>query len=984
MLKPRFLSHKKKAKKRNSLKKTYRSIIKKAPIINYIGAHSLNNSLKSKNMYWVEAVRTLAKKSNINEHLAENITLLTQLLEVVCRERLGEEFIKKLGDFPTLSVQALDEGNEAALEEIQTYFKEASPKEVKEFLRIYTTFFHLVNSLEQHEISRINRRREFEETAESPRNESILEAVHKMKQSGYTLEEAVEVFQKMDIQPTITAHPTEARRRSILTKQQEIAEMIAEVGEKHFTNEEKHHAKSEIVNQLQLLIMTDEVRAERMSVEDEVENGMYFFTNTIWDVVPQLYKDIRMALETYYGEAGDLPIVLKYRSWIGSDRDGNPNVTSSVTWKTVVEQRKTALTMYLKKLDNLRRYLSLSYKETNISAPLRASLHDEETANPLSELFERRYQREPYRRKLTHMKHYIQEQLSVLAGEKDEILKLAPKYTAADFVHDLELIQDSLNEHGLGALSEQGQLHDLIVSAKTFGFHLTALDIRQHSRLHEETVTELLAKGQVLSNYGELTEDEKIAVLEKELQNPRPLSPFTAERSEVASRVMSVFEEIRDMLALDLNSFGSYIISMTHGVSDMLEVLLIAKELGLWSYSKEKESVHTLLDVVPLFETIEDLEDASRQMAQIFEHPLFGKQIKARGNFQEIMLGYSDSNKDGGYWMANWALNKAQFALGTVCRKYGVDFRLFHGTGGTVGRGGGQSNKAILAMPPVANNGRIRFTEQGEVISFRYSLHSIAHRHLEQLVNAMAKVSMAQKNKPGYLDGIPNEWEVMEYLAKQTMQNYRALIDDDGFWDWYSGVSPVEHIGKLPIASRPVTRGGGGKLTFNDLRAIPWVFAWTQLRYNVPGWFGIGEGLYQTIQKFPKAKEMMSRWHKEWSFFYTVLNNSQREMARTHLATSLIYITDETKSVHTIIEEDFKKATSFIPELTGVEQILGHNPVIQRSIKFRNPFTYPLNILQAQLLKQWDNVETEEDKEVLTELIFLNINAIAAAMQSTG
>ena len=946
--------------------------------------HSLNNYQKIEviSMYWVETVRELAAKSKINEHLAENISTLTQLLEVVARDRLGDDFIKKLGELPRLSQKALDEGDDEALKAIREYFMGASPKELKEFLRIYTTFFHLVNSLEQHEISRINRSREFDETPESPRNESILEAVHTMKKAGYSLEEAIEVFNQMDIQPTITAHPTEARRRSILTKQQEIAELIAELGEKNITTEDRKHRKSEIVNQMLLLIMTDEVRAERMSVEDEVENGLYFFSHTIWDVIPKLYRDIRMALETYYGEAGELPVVLRYRSWIGSDRDGNPNVTSSVTWRTAVEQRKTALGMYLQKLDHLRRYLSLSYKETNISAALRASLHDEESANPLSEVFERRYQREPYRRKLTHMMQYIEEQLNALSGEKADILKLASKYTAADFVKDLELIRDSLIEHELFGLSEQGRLHDLLITAKTFGFHLTALDIRQHSRLHEETVDELLTKGEVISNYPALSEEEKIAVLEKELQNPRPLSPFKAERSETAARVMTVFEEIRDMLELDPNAFGSYIISMTHGVSDMLEVLLIAKELGLWSLHDGKMT--TKLDVVPLFETIEDLEHCSDQMAQIFEHPVFGKQIEARGNFQEIMLGYSDSNKDGGYWMANWALNKAQYDLGMVCRKYNVNFRLFHGTGGTVGRGGGQSNKAIVAMPPVANNGRIRFTEQGEVISFRYSLPSIAHRHLEQLINAMVRVTMAQKDKPGYLSDSDYEWDLMQDLAKVTMDNYRSLIDDSDFWEWYSTATPVEHIGRLPIASRPVSRGKGGKLSFDGLRAIPWVFAWTQLRYNVPGWYGIGDGLNQILEKYSDASEILSRWHKEWTFFYTVLNNSQREMARTHLSTALIYNQPDDLKFHKKVTNDFKQAKKFIPQITGVDEILGHNPVIQHSILFRNPFTYPLNILQAKLLKQWKAAEAQEEKEILTELIFLNINGIAAAMQSTG
>lgn len=934
-------------------------------------------------MHWVETVRRLAESSNINEHLTRNISTLTELLEKVCKDRRGEGFIKLLGEMPQKSVNALEKGDSAALKELQKYVEDTSTDELKEFLRIYTTFFHLVNSLEQHEISRINRNREFKETVDMPRNESIMEAVFKMKEAGYTLKQAIDVFAQMDIQPTITAHPTEARRRSVLTKQHEISNMIVELGEKEHTADEVKQIENEIVNQLKLLLMTDEVRAERMTVEDEVENGLFYFSHTIWDVVPHLYQDIRMALETYYGESGDLPIVLKYRSWIGSDRDGNPNVTSSVTWRTLMEQRKTAFKMYIKKLDHLRRYLSISYQETEISDELRASLKEEENTNPLTELYERRYQREPYRRKITHMMQHIKEQQEVLGSDKEEILKKAQNYTAAHFIADLELIKHSLIQNDLVGLSMQGRLQDLIYCAKTFGFHLTALDVRQHSRLHEETVSELLSKGNVIENYEQLSEEEKIKVLEKELRNPRPLSPIKSERTEVAERVMSVFEEIRDMIALDPNSFGSYIISMAHGVSDMLEVLILAKELGLWTFTDDVVT-ESKLDVVPLFETIEDLEESSNHMAVIFEHPIFSKQIAARDNFQEIMLGYSDSNKDGGYWMANWALNKAQYDLGMVCREYGVDFRLFHGTGGTVGRGGGQSNKAITAMPPVANNGKIRFTEQGEVISFRYSLEKIAHRHLEQLVNAMAHVVMSQKDKPGYLSDSDYEWDMMQDLAKETMNNYRNLIDDNEFWDWFVSHTPVEHIGKLPIASRPVMRGAGGKLSFDGLRAIPWVFSWTQLRYNVPGWYGIGNGLEKIKEKYPDALDIFQKWQKEWRFFYTVMNNSQRELARTHLATSVIYNSDEDMKFHKIISEDFGKACTHITTITGLDEILGHNPVIQNSIKFRNPFTFPLNIIEAELLQRWDATAPIEQQHEIMELIFLNINGIAAAMQSTG
>lgn len=931
-------------------------------------------------MRWKSTVEELAEKSGISKNLAQQIIMLTDLLEQLAARKFGEEFVEKLGNLPLVASAALDGGNQKKLEEITHFARKLDLKEAKEILRMYTTFFHLVNSLEQHEISRINREREFKETKDSPRNESIAESVFNMKKAGYSLEEALQIFRQMDIQPTITAHPTEARRRSVLTKQHEITSMINRLGTDSLTEDESQLLKKGILNQLNLLLMTDEVRAERMSVEDEVENGMYYFTHTIWNAIPALYDDIRLALETYYGEIPEVPNIMKYRSWIGSDRDGNPNVTSSVTWQTIVEQRKTILKMYIRELNDLRRYLSVSYQQTDISEELSESLDREEKSNPLSEVYERRYQREPYRRKITHMMQHIQHQLELCGHDKHTILKYCNDYTADDFIADLELIRSSLIANGLEGLGEEGRLQALIDRARTFGFHMTALDIRQHSRLHEQTVEELLKKGQVIDNYSSLSEEQKIELLEKELKNPRPLSPIKSERSEVAVKVMTVFEEIRDIITLDNYAFGSYIISMTHGVSDMLEVLLIAKEVGLWSYSGGKINTH--LDVVPLFETIEDLEASSRLMARMFEHPLFSKQVKARGNFQEIMLGYSDSNKDGGYWMANWALDKAQYELGTVCRKYKVDFRLFHGRGGTIGRGGGQSNKAIIAMPPVSNNGRIRFTEQGEVLSFRYSLGSIAHRHLEQIVNAMVCVTMNQYETGRYLSDT-REKAIMEDLAESSMKAYRKLIDDERFWDWYSDITPIEHIGKLPIASRPVSRGSSDKMTFNNLRAIPWGFAWTQLRYNVPGWYGIGEGLTHVMQQYSEGESVMKKWYREWIFFKTVLNNSQRELARTHLATSAIYNKD-LNGFHTVIKNDLEKAKQAIQKIAGVINFLDHNPVIQNSIQFRNPFTFPLNFIQAELLRRWKKASAEEEKIELTEALFLSINGIAAAMQSTG
>ncbi|MBO6585723.1 MAG: phosphoenolpyruvate carboxylase [Gracilimonas sp.] len=933
-------------------------------------------------MHWKETVRDLAESSGISQSLSKRVINLTEILEEIAVRQHGEELVEKLGRLPLESVNALDEGDEEALKSLQKEMSGMSLQEIKEVLRMYTTFFHLVNSLEQYEISRVNRSREFEETPESPRKESIAEAVYRLKEEGCSYEEALDVFQQMDIQPTITAHPTEARRRSVLLKQQELASMISRLGDSDITPDEKIDLRREILNVLNLLLLTDEVRAERLSVEDEVENGLFYFTHSIWDSIPILYRDIRQAFDTYYNERPEVPIVLKYRSWIGSDRDGNPNVTSSVTWETVIQQRRTVLSKFLKDLNELRRYLSVSNKQGTVSDALKESLKEDEKEFPISERISRRYVHELYRRKVVHVMEKVQYLLDALDGDKKDILEKSQKYTASEFIADLELIKESLVENGLPGLSQQGKLQDMIIRARTFGFHLSALDIRQHSSLHEETVAELLSQANVVEKYGELGEDEKIDILVQELSNPRPLSPIKSERSEIASRVMTVFEEIGDMLSLNPDTFGSYIISMTHGISDMLEVMLIAKESGLWSLTKGE--VDSQLDIVPLFETIEDLENSADLMGQMYEHDLFARHLKSRDNFQEIMLGYSDSNKDGGYWMANWALNKAQYELGTVCRKHEVDFRLFHGRGGTVGRGGGQSNQAIVAMPAVANNGRIRFTEQGEVISFRYMLSSITHRHLEQIVNAMTKVTMAQYSEaPGYLSGKAEEREIIETLAASSMKAYRNLIDDPDFWNWYSGITPIEHIGKLPIASRPVSRGSSDSMTFDTLRAIPWVFAWTQVRYNTPGWYGIAEGLEAAKEKNSQALEVLKKWNKEWTFFRTVLNNSQREMARTHLPTSDLYNTKPSK-FHKLLIENFERAEDWVTSITGYENILDHNKVIQNSILFRNPFTYPLNIIQAELLSRWKDADEKEQKEELTEVLFLNINGIAAAMQSTG
>jgi phosphoenolpyruvate carboxylase len=835
-------------------------------------------------MKWKDAIQVYAEESGISPELTHKITSLTGLIENYLADSHKESLQELIADLPQKSARVLNSEELEVNDELQEQISELSLDQIQSLLRLTTIFFHLINSLEQHEIIRINRERSKTINLDHPRPESIADALKYFREQNMSYTDALSLFKKLDIQPTITAHPTEARRRSILYKQEGITSKIGQIEKADLTPAERDALLHQVINEIALLISTDEVRPERLTVEDEVENGLYFFANSIWETVPRLYDDIRTAFSQQYNEIPDLPVILRYRSWIGSDRDGNPNVTRNVTWNTLLNQRRVALKIYLQDLRMLRRYLSVSQKLVDVPERLLESLKEDEKEVPLSDQYRRHYKNEPFRRKITHIMRRLQILLDELDGDEEQVLRSA-SYRTDDFKKDLELIAESLKEAGLGEVARFGDFNDLRIRVETFGLHVASLDIRQHSARHEAAVSELLSAANVNDSYSDLTEQEKTDLLMQELRNPRPLSPVNANLSEPTKEILDVFRLIDTIHKLDEYAFGSYIISMTHGISDMLEVVLLAKETGLWRY--HNGDVESIIDIVPLFETIEDLNHSASQMDQILSNPVYKEQVAARNNFQEIMLGYSDSNKDGGYWMANWALQKAQLELGDTLRKKGVDFRLFHGRGGSVGRGGGRSNKAILGLPSISNNGRIRFTEQGEIISFRYSLPEITRRHLEQVVNAVARVTAGEGRKPILEED--RAGSVMDQIAERSMSAYRELIDDPKFWPWFKSITPVEHIGNLPIASRPVSRGGENGLQFNNLRAIPWVFGWTQVRYNVPGWYGLGSALKPMLNEDPGLMKSLKKWYSEWSFFSTIVDNAQREMARTHLLTSELY-----------------------------------------------------------------------------------------------
>lgn len=945
-----------------------------------------------------------AEGTGISKPLSRQVNLLGAMLGQVAKNQEGEELYNHVERLRRLCKTAEETEDRSLREEAAERLETLDRSTLERLLHVYTTFFHLVNQAEQQEIIRINRERarnsgpsnwplgpnlDNGETDSEPRAGSIDAAVASLKSQGCSLEEVITLFERLDIQPTLTAHPTEARRRTVLQKNKRIANLLSTLRRPDTTPDERAETLEDLYEQIGILLGTDEVRSERPTVREEVRQGHYFLHGSIWDAIPAIHRDVHHALRRHYEATADLPAFLKYRSWIGSDRDGNPNVSAEVTWWTFARQRRTTLQHYLDELQQLREDLSLSTRRVSISDALRQSLKTDAQEHSLPEDLRRQYRHEPYRLKLS----YIEERVRSLVAriENGAAEDISGDYEADDLLDDLDLIVESLRESGFSDAGKTGPLHRLRTLVKTFGFHLAALDIRQHSAIHERTVDALLTSAGVTDEYAPLSENEKLDVLSTELRSERSLVEKYEELPSAASEVMAVFDVIQTIYSVDPSTVGSYVVSMTHSVSDLLEPMLLAKEAGLGHM--RDGFYHCPLDMVPLFETIEDLDTADERMETLFTHPAYSAHLKGRGNFQEIMLGYSDSNKDGGYLAANWALHKAIHSLGVKCEEHDVDLRLFHGRGGTVGRGGGRTSQALRALPPVVHNGRVRMTEQGEIISFRYALPEIARRHLEQIVNATLTTTGEAKH-PDRRDALladkispdSDAAALVDRLADRAMSTYRRLIDSPEGWQWYASTTPIEHISRLPIASRPVSRASGDEVDFESLRAIPWVFAWTQARYIVPGWFGMGQALVDLIDRDSEALDTFRTLYQKWPFFRTVLNSAQREMARARLEIAKRYdeLADVETSFHKLIVDDYRKAESAILQITGQEALFDNSPVLKKSIRLRNPYTDVLNLLQIELLKRYRRSEDEHERSTLRNALFVSINGIAAAMQSTG
>lgn len=893
--------------------------------------------------------------------LGETIDLLGQILGQQILTIYGQSLHNKV---EALRLRCKEVKNSQDLSDIGAVLSQYSVQDLKKLIHCFSVFFLLSNQAEQCEIIRIKRQRKKLETNQAPRSESIAEAVRTLA-LGAKIDSSrfARLLNQISVTPTLTAHPTEARRRSVLFKQLAVAEIIFKLFSPDLGELESAELHKTLKALILGLLVTDDVRANRLSVQDEVENGIFFLAGSVLEIVPEIMKDLDSASQQYFQQSFRIAPLVRYRSWIGGDRDGNPNVTASVTNQALLTHRKAIIKHYQKTIRALRDELSISTRKVSLPSFLEDSIRYDRKNLSLDEksLIDPHQIFEPLREKTEN-----------IALKLEAELEGKYSYLEKEFKEDLSILQTALRDSGLSEISESGILGKLIYQADVFGFSLADLDIRQHSKVHESSISEILALSGICPDYSSLSEQQKTALLHNLLE-AKNLEIKTSNLSTQSAETLAVFKLIFDLNHAGRSGLGAYVISMTHSVSDMLEPLV------LWRLSGAPSSRPFPLDLSPLFETIEDLDRSGALLKAIVSDSFYKAQLAGRNNFQEIMLGYSDSNKDGGYAAANILLYEAQLQIAQVCLAHNINFQIFHGRGGSVGRGGGRAGRAILSSPPESQSGKVRFTEQGEVISFRYSMPELAHRHLEQIVSS---VILSVGSAHSSLEA--QDLKELKNLAEVARLKYRSLIDAPGFWEWYVGITPIKFISSLPIASRPVMRAGSN-LEFENLRAIPWVFSWTQTRYNVPSWFGIGSAFSQLFESDQTALMRMQRLYKEKVFFQALIDNAQQEMARARLIIAEQYNFDGSEQFHKMIEEEFEKTASVILLITNQKELLDNNPVIKKSIATRNPYTDALNLIQSDLLKR-ARAATKNDLEIseLREAIHISISALSAAMQTTG
>jgi phosphoenolpyruvate carboxylase len=943
---------------------------------------------------------TIELEAIVQHGLSADIHLLGDLLGATIRRLAGE------------SAFALEEEVRAAAKSLRANpslddarrlrgrLEQLDVPTLRTLIRAFSVYFDLVNLSEQQARVRANRLRTMARDP-LPLDEGPEAALRMLREQGAAADRVSNLLQRALICCVFTAHPSEARRRTVLEKLAAISHLLDRLEYTQLLPRERDEALAQIAEELETLWLSDTVRGHRPTVLDEVRQGLEVVEGTLLDVVPRVYRELETALQRVYPESGlaeHVPTLLRFGSWIGGDRDGNPNVTATVTADAVRLHQEVLLRHYTKLVGQLGRQLSHSRhfvkpRERFLEGIdrdlefLSARRDDRGSISLDGSAFHSPARRprpaEPYREKcrliVARLRRTL-EHVRMLRPHWNIAQPAAPGLyvSRADLLADVRSIADDLAANGAVATAH-GAVRDLVRLVEVFGLHMLTLDVRQHSGKHADALAEILAWAGVCPNYARLSANERFDCLAQELRQARPLIPthlpFSAETREVVEtfRTMAAILEQQCPEAID-----TYIVSGATEPAHLLEVLLLAREARLF----QPDAGISRLNLVPLFEAHAPLEQAATIVNRLLTLPIYARHVELRGGVQEVMLGYSDSNKESGFLQSAWSLYRAQRALGETGRRTGVTVQIFHGRGGAIGRGGGPANRAILAQPPGTVGGRLRITEQGEVIADRYGHHAIAQRHLGQVMNAVlcsSLASPAEHSEPG--------WQrLIDRLAERASRAYRALVyETPGFLTYFEQATPMAEIGQLKIASRPARRAAVAGI--EQLRAIPWVFSWMQSRHTLPGWYGLGTAVSEHLAEEPDDLAMLADMYQRWPFWQTLIDNAQMILAKADLVIARLYadlVEDRAlaETIFTRLESEYDRTCDVVLRITGQSELLERTPVLRRSIHQRNPYVDPLSFIQLALLKRLRTGDGDPD-ELLTAVLE-SINGIAAGLKNTG
>jgi len=924
----------------------------------------------------------------MNQHLDDSrlqadIQYLEDALSEVIREQEGDELFHLIEEFENACKRIKDQYDPSIEEFLLRESGKLNLPTSSKLTQAFALYFYLLNTAEEN--FGMQQRREIQRQ-EGRLQGSFEDCLARLKDKGVDRQTILGIINDLSIEPVMTAHPTEAKRLTILKKYRKIYLTIFKKENPIWTPEEKALLRQDIINEIQKLWQTGDIFLERPTVQEEIANGLHYFRESFYPVIPKLYFSLKRAMERFYPDNElYLPPFLKFGSWIGGDRDGNPNVTPDLTRWALKAQKDLILSLYIQSVYELTGSLSQSTTRVNVSAELLASIEIDAANMPdIGQRVIDRNPYEPYRQKLSFIKIRLEKTRD--ANNADLLSQVAHSerlyQKPSEFLDDLHIIRRSLKGNK-GSKTAEIEIDALIKRVEVFDFRLVRLDIREEASKHTRAICEIFQRLGIYLDFSDLSEEEKIRVLTTEIENRRPLIYEGMNLSPECIRTVETFRVIKWAREnISPEAINTYIISMTHEISDILTVLLLAKETGLYRGLAS-------IDIVPLFETIDDLRRSGEIMDELFSLPVYRKYLEQRGDLQEIMLGYSDSNKDGGILTSGWELYKAQKTLRDVAQKHGIRLRLFHGKGGTVGRGGGPTHKAILAQPPGTIQCNIKITEQGEVISSKYANQGTALHNLELLVAGVMEASTPAFHKE--IETLDDKYTpVLDELSGIAYKLYRELVDDPDFYTFFMHATPISEIGLAKIGSRPAKRKEQS-WKIEDLRAIPWVFSWTQSRYMLPAWYPIGTTFKRFIARDQEAhSNLLKEMYQKWPFFENLLDNIQMTMAKADMNIAHLYshlVPDEAirDRIFDTMKREFELSREMILLITGQKNLLDNDPWLKRSIRLRNPFMDPINYIQVNLLKQLRETEVNAvKKKDLTDTVLLTISCIAAGMRNTG